>query len=33
MVAGVAEASLPFLRFGWEAVDADGPAPEWSRLN
>ena len=27
------EAGLPFLRFGWDAIDEDGPPPEWSRLH
>jgi uncharacterized protein (TIGR02453 family) len=31
-VVAVAEASIPFLEFGWDAVDADGPAPEWGKL-
>ena len=32
-VVEAAEASLPFLRFGWDAVDTGAPAPEWSRLH
>ncbi len=27
------EAGLPFLRFGWKAIDEAGPPPEWSRLH
>jgi uncharacterized protein (TIGR02453 family) len=27
------EAALPFLRFGWDAIDEAGPAPEWGKLN
>ena len=27
------QASLPFLRFGWDAIAEDGPPPEWSRLH
>ena len=28
----ITEAALPFLRFGWDAIEANGPAPEWSKL-
>ena len=27
------EAALPFLRFGWDALAQDGPAPTWSRVH
>ena len=32
-LVAAAGAALPFLRFGWDAVDEAGPAPEWSRLH
>jgi uncharacterized protein (TIGR02453 family) len=26
-------AAMPFLRFGWDAIDESGPPPDWSRLH
>ena len=32
-LVGTVEASLAFLRFGWDAIGEAGPPPEWSRLH
>ena len=33
LVVTATEAMMPFLRFGWDAVAAAGPPPEWSLLD